>query len=351
MATALYLLRAHPELAGEVIALERRAIRGPKSAPAGSFPRRCWRWKSWACRSTYRRSNVRAGLARTEIGDIDLRRGPGTHCARSSAAIGSTRGWPARRASAGLQMVEDCRVLDVEQTPAASRVHDRRRRLSKRRSLVGADGSGSRVAAKVFGRRKEWIGRALMFDIPVESDRAPMSRQVAVRFRFHLRHRGNQRLFVVVSVSDRRPAPSECRNLRSVPALAVETRKPKARMLDACRGLPRIGDSRQRPQDRIQGVPDSMVHAAATFASGRVMLAGDAAGVDPLMGEGISCAFEHAKLAAPAVDGFLAGDIPRWPATTTRSIAAPPRASSQTRCLPRGAFTARTIACTSASPR
>jgi hypothetical protein len=40
-----------------------------------------------------------------------------------------------------------------------------------------------------------------------------------------------------------------------------------------------------------------------------VILAGDAAGVDPLMGEGISCAFEHGKLAAGAIARFLGGDM------------------------------------------
>ena len=44
------------------------------------------------------------------------------------------------------------------------------------------------------------------------------------------------------------------------------------------------------------------------FAIDRVMLAGDAAGVDPLMGEGISCAFEHGKLAARSIGELLAGD-------------------------------------------
>jgi len=44
------------------------------------------------------------------------------------------------------------------------------------------------------------------------------------------------------------------------------------------------------------------------YAKGRVILAGDAAGVDPLMGEGISCAFEHGKLAAEAVAKVTAGD-------------------------------------------
>jgi menaquinone-9 beta-reductase len=44
------------------------------------------------------------------------------------------------------------------------------------------------------------------------------------------------------------------------------------------------------------------------FTIDRVILAGDAAGVDPLMGEGISCAFEHGKLAAQSIGELLAGD-------------------------------------------
>lgn len=44
------------------------------------------------------------------------------------------------------------------------------------------------------------------------------------------------------------------------------------------------------------------------YVRGRTILAGDAAGVDPLMGEGISCAFEHGKLAADALARYLDGD-------------------------------------------
>ena len=48
--------------------------------------------------------------------------------------------------------------------------------------------------------------------------------------------------------------------------------------------------------------------AADRYAHGRVILAGDAAGVDPLMGEGISCAFEHGNIAAGAITAFIDGD-------------------------------------------
>jgi flavin-dependent dehydrogenase len=59
---------------------------------------------------------------------------------------------------------------------------------------------------------------------------------------------------------------------------------------------------------RFKAFPIRWYDARDRYAAGRVILAGDAAGVDPLMGEGISCAFEHGKLAADVVARFLGGD-------------------------------------------
>src|SRR6202030_4755472 len=58
----------------------------------------------------------------------------------------------------------------------------------------------------------------------------------------------------------------------------------------------------------FKAFPIRWFNAADRFVRDRVMLAGDAAGVDPLMGEGISCAFEHGKLAARSIGELLAGD-------------------------------------------
>src|SRR5262249_53486601 len=50
--------------------------------------------------------------------------------------------------------------------------------------------------------------------------------------------------------------------------------------------------------------------ARAPIAAPQVMLVGDAAGVDPLMGEGISFAFEYGRRAAAAVQrAFTANDF------------------------------------------
>src|SRR5208282_6906765 len=67
-------------------------------------------------------------------------------------------------------------------------------------------------------------------------------------------------------------------------------------------------DGLKRRATRWHSFPIRWFDAADSYARGRVILAGDAAGVDPLMGEGISCAFEHGKLAARSIGELLAGD-------------------------------------------
>jgi len=53
---------------------------------------------------------------------------------------------------------------------------------------------------------------------------------------------------------------------------------------------------------RVRAFPIHWYDRSAPIAAPGVLLAGDAAGVDPLMGEGISFAFEYARRAAAAID-------------------------------------------------
>src|SRR5258708_5451396 len=66
-------------------------------------------------------------------------------------------------------------------------------------------------------------------------------------------------------------------------------------------------DAMVRRTMKWNSFPIRWFDAADRYARGRVIVAGDAAGVDPLMGEGISCAFEHGKLAAAAIGAYLGG--------------------------------------------
>jgi len=169
LATALYLLRQRPELAGEVVALERARHPRPKVCAGGLIPKTMLALEELGLSLDVPAVNVRHGLARTEIGDVDFREG-GVLCTIVRRDEFDARLARAAR-EAGLLIVEDCRALAVQSDTTGVRVHASGGDFEAE-VLVGADGSGSRVRDALFGRSREWVGRALMFDIPVESARA-----------------------------------------------------------------------------------------------------------------------------------------------------------------------------------
>ncbi len=305
LATALYLLRRRPELAGEVVALERARHPRPKVCAGGLIPKTMLALEELGLALEVPAVNVRRGLARTEIGDVDFREG-GVLCTIVRRDEFDARLARAAR-EAGLLIVEECRALEVHSDTTGVRVHASGGDFEAE-VLVGADGSGSRVRDALFGRSREWIGRALMFDIPTDSTRAADSGNSTYCFDFTCVAAGIRgyswsfpcliggRPHLNVGIYD------QC------PRAAVDDAKPKARLLDALAAafpelpIPAAGNG------GYKAFPIRWYAPQQAFAGGRVLLAGDAAGVDPLMGEGISYAFEHAKLAAQAVDGFLAGD-------------------------------------------
>ena len=176
--------------------------------------------------------------------------------------------------------------------------------------LVGADGSGSRVRAAVFGAGKESIGRALMADIPADPARAVEFTENRYRFDFRCVSAGipgyawsfpcliDGNPHLNVGIYDQHP--------RASGAAGGE----KAQMLTELRAafpeLP-LAAFENRTQ-AFRAFPIRWFDPRDRYVNGRVILAGDAAGVDPLMGEGISCAFEHGKLAADAIARMLDGD-------------------------------------------
>ena len=69
------------------------------------------------------------------------------------------------------------------------------------------------------------------------------------------------------------------------------------------RGLPLSGE-------RVVGHPIRMFSAHGTFSAPNILLVGDAAGVDPALGEGIAASLDYGDLAANAVrEAFQRGDF------------------------------------------
>lgn len=346
LATALYLLRRRPDLKGQVIALERRRHPRPKVCAGGLIPKTIMALAELDLPLDVPAVAVKRGLARTGFGEIDYRDN-GVLCTVVRRDEFDARLARAAR-EAGLEIIEDCKLTGVETAPGGVLVQSSAGEFETE-VLLGADGSGSRVRDALFQRRQQWVGRALMLDIALPA--ATDFTQMPYCFDFTCVAAGirgyswsfpcliNGRPHLNVGIYD------QC------PREAVEMGKPKARMLDAlAAAFPELPIPAQG-HGGYKAFPIRWYAPPQRFALDRVLLAGDAAGVDPLMGEGISYAFEHGRLAARALDDFLSGKAGALAAYDDDSIAAPLRASCGGLASRRSAFTDRAIGSIFAWPR
>ena len=307
LATALNLLRLRPELAGKVVALEKARHPRIKVCAGGLIPKTMRAMAELGLELEVPAVEVRAGRARTAVGDIEYPAGE-VLCTIVRRDQFDARLARAARES-GLEIIEECRALEVEPSSDSVRVRSERGWFEAP-IVVGADGSGSRVRAAIFGQHKDSIGRGLMVDIAVEPRSVEEFSNQLYRFDFRCVAAGIKGYaWSFPCLIDGRPHLNvgiydQC------PRETVRPGEPKARLLDALRAaFPEL------PLDGVGGRPATFkafpirwYDPRARFAAGRVILAGDAAGVDPLMGEGISQGFEQGKLAARAIMRMLDGE-------------------------------------------
>lgn len=306
LASALYLLRQNPAMRGRVVALDKARHPRFKVCAGGLIPKTMLAMGELALDLEVPAIEVMRGTARTPTGEVDMFRGEPL-CTVVRRDLFDAR--IARAAAeAGLEIVENCRVREVEQGADSVRVTTDRG-CFEAPVVIGADGSGSRVRSSIFGRGKDTIGRALMTDIAVnpEDTREFVERRYFFDFR-------------CVAAGIHGYAWSFPCLIGGRPHLNVgiyEQHPPhggaheeKSRLRDCLRALfPDLDlEHLGRRAMNFHAFPIRWFDRGARFAAGRVILAGDAAGVDPLMGEGISCAFEHGKLAARAVADLARGD-------------------------------------------
>ncbi len=308
MATALYLVKRRPALASRIVAIEKSAHPRFKVCAGGLIPKTMLALDELGIPLDVPAVEVIRGEAATPVGGVDLSRGGDVLA--TVIRRDQFDAMLARAASqAGVEIVQRNRVLDVARNSDCVRVTTEGG-IFESQILVGADGSGSRVRRAVFGAGKETIGRALMTDIAVDPERTPEFAGKRYRFDFRCVSRGingyswsfpcliDGRPNVNVGIYDQRPREFAEKG-------GAQSRMIKE-LVAAFPDLPLEG--LERRATRWHSFPIRWFDAGDRYTSKRVVLAGDAAGVDPLMGEGISYAFEHGKLAANAICKFLDGD-------------------------------------------
>jgi flavin-dependent dehydrogenase len=307
LATALHLLRARPGLAGRIAAIERARHPRPKVCAGGLIPRTIAALSELGLTLDIPSVQVFGGVARTDVATLDLEPSPEPLCTivRRDEFDAMLAG---RARTAGLEIIDETRVLGVEQRSDRVSVATERGSLDAR-VLVGADGSGSRVRSSLLGRTKHNVGRALITELPVVRDRTEEFVQHRYRFDFTCVTEGisgycwsfpcliDGRPHLNLGIYDQHPRKALPGN--STPDLLRQLRAAFPEMAS-------FWNPNERPAFRA--FPIRWYDARDQYVRGCTILAGDAAGVDPLMGEGISCAFEHGKLAAAAVARHLAGD-------------------------------------------
>jgi len=201
----------------------------------------------------------------------------------------------------GVQIAEDEPVVDLIGEHDAVRVVTRTRER-RARVVIGADGARSLVRRRLVGRSAGQLSVAL--DLLTQDDPASTAalRDHTAVFDFRCVADGVRGYaWDFPSVKNGTPAVN-----RGIGAVAGSGDRSLASALRT--RLEALGVGFR--EDDVEGAPVPLYHPATAQSSARVVLAGDAVGVDPCMAEGISVAIGTGMVAAHAVaDAFERDDF------------------------------------------
>jgi menaquinone-9 beta-reductase len=308
LAAGIHLLRQRPELRGRVAAIDKARHPRFKVCAGGLIPKAIKLLGELEVKLDIPYVTVESGEAVTEAGVIIIPK-------RSTALCTVIRRdqFDAMLASeaqqAGLELIENTRITGIRQADNCVTVATDAGAFEST-MLIGADGSGSRVRTEVFGRSSAAIGRALMFDVRVANETSPVRDQQRYQFDFRCVPAGIPGYSwsfpcVIDGVPHRNVGIYEW---RVSPPNGERDRKRRL-FGELCKAFPDIGiEGGADGRVGYKSFPIRWYNPHDRYAANRVILAGDAAGVDPLMGEGISFALEHGRMAAAAGLRLLEGD-------------------------------------------
>jgi flavin-dependent dehydrogenase len=302
-ATALHLLKADPALAGDILLLDKAVHPREKICAGGLIPHTLDCLHELDIPLTVPHVQVDRAFVRVPPGrEVFCEDGGMCSIVRRDAFDFSLV--QAARAR-GAEIREGEKVLALIREPAGVRVVTDKETYQAR-VVVGADGSGSRVRRQLVGEDPSPVGKAIMCDIPVAETCWDGFLTQRYDFNFTPVTQGlkgylwafpcliNEVPHVnggIYSLGDTRLTNADLQRL-----LAHEL----ALLISSDSGL-RIPDSGLRTVLRFRAFPIYSYTPGRPLAAPHVVLVGDAAGAEPLMGEGISFALEYGKFAAQAI--------------------------------------------------
>jgi menaquinone-9 beta-reductase len=173
------------------------------------------------------------------------------------------------------------------------------------RVVVAADGSRSLVRQKLKWDDESRVARLLEVLTPEEPQRQPEFRDGVAVFDFTRMAEGLQGYYWDFPSYVKGQAMMN----RGVFDSRARPERPKANLKEELR-LAMAARERNLDDYPLKGHPIRWFDKNGRFAAHRVILAGDAAGADPFMGEGISFALGYGNVAAAAiVDAFARADF------------------------------------------
>lgn len=292
--TALALHRLDPALARDVLVLEKARHPRPKVCAGGLIPA----GRRWLAEHDVPfdvpHVTVHRALVTTPSAAL-------THEDRDLCDVVRRNELDAALAAAcrarGIAIREDADVLEAIREPDGVRL-ETARGAHHARLVIGADGSGSLIRRRLIGGTRASIARAVMADVPLAQTRWAGFAEQRYDFDFRILRRGLRGyLWAFPCLIGGEPHAN----------IGAYSLTPVGGALDTALTdyLGELSDA----EPRRCAFPIHWYRPGARVAAPHAWLVGDAAGVDPLMGEGISLALEYGSLAAAvAVGAVRTGD-------------------------------------------